>query len=387
VYDPSGATNHAYGNNYAPVGTKKDPEFGSGASMTVDIAWDTRDYNNTGGSAARPARANQINVFGTTGSTSNYGNAAIPAYPAAVDNGDGTFMATAPTPLPDGSASPNIAASGSGAVAIEGRAIIAGTTTRVGIKGEVQYFGITEATPTARRVVVDVAGKCDNCHDQLALHGGSRNDNAQLCVICHNPNNTDAQAAARTKFANGLPNAAVIADGKKEEAIDFKRMIHGIHAGAKKSLDGTKTLFGFREKGLWVSGNDYSGVRFTGILNDCTTCHLAGTYELTGIWDPTSSTFGSVLGSTVDSAPGLTSGDTSATVNAALQNPVDDLNISPTAAVCSSCHDSSSANTHMQQNGGLFSSTQGAIGTNIEQCVICHGPGRVVDVKVVHGVK
>jgi hypothetical protein len=41
----------------------------------------------------------------------------------------------------------------------------------------------------------------------------------------------------------------------------------------------------------------------------------------------------------------------------------------------------------MQQNGGLFSSTQAAIGTNIEQCVICHGPGRVVDVKVVHGVK
>jgi OmcA/MtrC family decaheme c-type cytochrome len=387
VYDPSGATSHAYGNNYAPVGTKKDPEFGTGASMTVDIAWDTRDYNNTGGSAARPARANQINVFGTTGSTSNYGNASIPAYPAAVDNGDGTFTVTAPTPLPDGTAFPNIAASGSGAVALEGRAIIAGTTTRVGIKGEVQYFGITEATPTARRVVVDVVGKCDNCHDQLALHGGSRNDNAQLCVICHNPNNTDAQASARTKFANGLPNSAVIADGKKEEAIDFKRMIHGIHAGAKTSLDSTKTLFGFREKGLWVSGNDYSGVRFPGILNDCTTCHLTGTYELTGIWDPTSSTFGSVLGSTVDSTPGLTSADTSATVNAALQNPVDDLNISPTAAVCSSCHDGSAANTHMQQNGGLFSSTQAAIGANIEQCVICHGPGRVVDVKVVHGVK
>jgi len=403
VYDPCVTTNHAYGNNYAPVGPKRDPEFAVcpsptpagcvSASMTIDIAWDTRDYNNAGGSAARPARANQINVFGTTGNTSNYGNASIPAYAAAVDNGDGTFTVTAPTPLPDGSTFPSIAAAGSGAVAIEGRAIVPGAYSatnplpRVGVKGEVQYFGITETTPTARRVVVDVAGKCDKCHDQLSLHGGSRNDNAQLCVICHNPNNTDAQASARTKFANGLPNAAVIADGKKEEAIDFKRMIHGIHAGAKTSLDGTKTLFGFREKGLWVSGADYSGVRFPGILNDCTTCHLAGTYELTGIWDPSSPTFGSVLGSTVDSTPGLTSADVSATVNAALQNPVDDLNISPTAAVCSSCHDGGAANTHMQQNGGLFSSTQAAIGTNIEQCVICHGPGRVADVKVVHGVK
>jgi len=379
VYDPSGATNHAYGNNYAPVGPNRDPEFGTGASMTVDIAWDTRDYNNTDGSQARPARANQFSVFGGTTSTP-YGQATGFTTQAATDNGDGTFTLTAAMPIP-------ATATGSGAVAIEGRAIIAGTTTRVGIKGEVQYFGITEITPTPRRVVVDVAGKCDKCHDQLALHGGNRNDNAQLCVMCHNPNNTDAQASARTKFANGLPNAAVIADGKKEEAIDFKRMIHGIHAGAKKSLDGTKTLFGFREKGLWVSGNDYSGMRFPGILNDCTTCHLAGTYELTGIWDPSSSPFGSVLGSTVDSTPGLTDLDASATVNAALQNPGDDLNISPTAAVCSSCHDSSAANTHMQQNGGLFSSTQAAIGANIEQCSICHGPGRVVDVKVVHGVK
>jgi OmcA/MtrC family decaheme c-type cytochrome len=348
--------------------------------MTVDIAWDTRDYNNTGGSQARPARANQFSVFGGTTNTP-YGQAAGFTTVRAADNGDGTFTLTAATPIPAG-------ATGSGAVALEGRAfsvvpdpgLSGSAANRIPIKAEVAYFGITDATPKARRVAVDATTRCDNCHDQLSLHGGGRNDNVQLCVICHNPNNTDAQASARTKFPNGLPNAAVIADGKKEEAIDFKRMIHGIHAGAKAQ-------FGFREKGLWVSGTDYSDVRFPGILNDCTTCHLAGTYELTGIWDPNSSSFGSVLGSTIDSTPGLTSADTSATVNAALQDPVDDLNISPTAAVCSSCHDGSAANTHMQDNGGLFSSTQAAIGTNVEQCVICHGPGRVVDVKVVHGVK
>jgi OmcA/MtrC family decaheme c-type cytochrome len=390
VTDPTGATTHKYGNKY---GIFNDPEFwnsgtnSAAGSITVDIAWDTRDYNNTGGSQARPARANQFSAFGGTTSTP-YGQAAGFATVKATDNGDGTFTLTAATPVP-------ASATGSGAVALEGRAfsvvadpgLTGSAANRIPIKGEVAYFGITDTTPKARRVAVDAGTKCDNCHDQLSLHGGNRNDNVQLCVICHNPNNTDAQASARTKFANGLPNAAVIADGKKEEAIDFKRMIHGVHAGAKTSLDGTKTLYGFRDKGLWVSGADYSGMRFPGILNDCTTCHLTGTYELTGVWDPNSSTFGTVLGSTIDSTPGLTSANTGAEVNTALQDPVDDLNISPTAAVCSSCHDDSAANTHMQQNGGLFSATQAAIGTNIEQCVICHGPGRVVDVKVVHGVK
>ena len=49
-------------------------------------------------------------------------------------------------------------------------------------------------------------------------------------------------------------------DGKAEESIDFKRMVHGIHAGqADKG--------GFRTKGLVVYGfggsvNDFSEVRY-----------------------------------------------------------------------------------------------------------------------------
>jgi OmcA/MtrC family decaheme c-type cytochrome len=402
VTDPSGATTHGYGNKYSLFA---DPEFWNSAtsaargSMSVDIAWDTRDYGNTGGYAARPARANQVNVFGTTASSTNYGNASIAAYARATDNGDGTYTVTALGPIPDGTVFPNVAASGSGAVAIEGRAFnpqsgLSATDARVPVKGAVAYFRITDATPTARRVVADATAKCDNCHDQLSLHGGSRNDNVQLCVICHNPNNTDAQASARTKFLNGLPNAGVIADGKKEESIDLKRMIHGIHAGATKSLNGATTLFGFRNKGLWVSGTDFSGVRFPGILNDCTACHSnttatsgIGTYELTGTWD--TPTQNSILGSTVDSTPGLTSGDASATVNAALQNPVDDLNISPTAAVCSSCHDSTLSQSHMAGYGALFSATQATIssGATLETCAVCHGPGRTADVKTVHSIK
>jgi OmcA/MtrC family decaheme c-type cytochrome len=387
VTDPTGGT-HGYPSSRYDIFA--DPEFFNvtpKASLTVDIAWNTRDYTNTDGSQARPGRANQFNVYGTTAATNPYGNASFPAYPAAVSNGDGTYTLTAATPIP-------ASATGSGAMALEGRAFnplagLSSTDARVPIKGEVAYFAITDSKPVARRVVADATGKCDNCHDQLALHGGSRNDNIQLCVLCHNPSNTDAQASARPKAANHLPIgddpvalAALVppgtapADGKKEESVDLKRMIHGIHAGD------------MRENAIDVAGTVFS-FGFPGILNDCSTCHTGTTYQLTGIWETPSQN--GILGSTIDSVPfsttGITTASTSAAVDAELNSPVKDLKISPTAAVCSSCHDTALEQAHMMQNGALFASMQSVIGSNYETCAICHGPGALADVKVVHGVK
>jgi len=407
VTDPTGGT-HGYPNSTYNIFS--DPEFwnsttnAAAGSLTVDLAWNTADYNNTGGFGARPGRANQINVFGTTGNTTNYGNATIPPYARATDNGDGTYTVTSLGPVPDGSAWPNVAASGTGAVAIEGRATAAPLNTipattarlRAPIKAAVAYFGITDSKPVPRRVVVDAVTKCDNCHDQLSLHGGTRNDNVQICVLCHNPDNTDAQAGSRHKFANGLSDGTVTPrtppyayDGKKEESIDLKRMIHGIHAGAVASLDGTEPLDGMRDKGLVIAGADFSDVRFPGILNHCSTCHTNRSYRLAGIWEePTQN---GILGSTVDSTPNLTSANTSAEVNASLQDPSDDFNISPTAAVCSSCHDTALEEAHMKINGAVFgddgaTSTQLNLLGVIETCVVCHGPGAVADVDVVHSV-
>ena len=180
-------------------------------------------------------------------------------------------------------------------------------------------------------------------------------------------------------------------DGKVEEAIDFKRLIHGIHAGAQTNYDGTEA-HGFREKGLVVWGfpgapcnafggpasnsceNDFSHVRFPGILQDCETCHLPGTYELEDVWEyPTTN---GILSSTISTGMDVTV-------------PTDDLNISPTAAVCSACHDSFLAQSHMVMPGGaLFGETQDnintAAGITPETCSLCHGPGRSSDVEVVH---
>lgn len=372
VTDPTGATTHGWGNNYdvagATVGVDRDPEFGPGASLNILTGWDTLDYNNADGAGSRPARANSL-----------------AAITNATDNSDGTFTITL-------AAIPGTA-TGSGVIAIEGHPraeTVVGSGTfdiSVPVKGEVAYFGITDSTAVARRVAVDIVSKCDNCHDKLSLHGNNRADNAQLCVICHNPRNTDV--GRRPLTAGGIPDVAATADGKREESVDFKRMIHAIHAAQKDDPATTAVEgHGFRENGIKIYGynsslHDYGHVRFPGILNDCTTCHNTGTYELTGTWE--SPTQNGILSSTMLAEPTATD---AITFTSELVDQTNDLTISPTAAVCSACHDGALAQAHMESIGGAqFNVIQASITGTYETCSVCHGPGNIADVKVVHGVE
>ena len=79
---------------------------------------------------------------------------------------------------------------------------------------------------------------------------------------------------------------------------------------------------------------------------------------------------------------------TSITRGANAASPSDDIAYTPNVAVCSNCHTTSQAKLHMEQNGGSFSATKNADGTSneaaAETCQTCHGPGKSVDVKVVH---
>ena len=367
-------TNPSTGTKY---NIKTDTTITAG-SLSLLVGWNNVDENNTG-STSNPGLPITVGLIGTSAAN-------------AVDNGDLTYtvdLATATLGTGVTNRVVPVSITGSGRVSLYGRAAVeldpnTAGAERVRIKAAFKDFAITDATPVARRKVVDIA-KCDKCHDQLSLHGDSRTDEPGLCVICHNPSATDVNRRLKT---GGIPDPALALDGKKEEAVDFKRLIHGVHAAAKTDYTGA-TKYGFRNKGLVIYGfnssvNDFSHIRFPGILNDCTTCHLTGTYELTGKWEvPTQS---GVLGSSINTAPSAVDAGTLAT---GLADQTDDLNITPTAAVCSSCHDGQVAQSHMQLNGALFSATQATINTGItlEACAICHGPGRLADVKVIHGVK
>jgi len=352
----------------APYNITTDPAFtqvASGASrIALVVGWSTTDFANTT-SGVNPALP--ITVFPTP----TCGGPASGGAPASADWActgpvSGVYTLTKQTALPAD-------ATGTGRVAFEGHpaalntAIPPAYTVRVPVKNVVKDWSIDGSALKARRTVVDIA-KCNKCHDQLSLHGNNRTDEPQVCVMCHNPNATDT---ARRPV--GAPAGTL--DNKKEEAIDFKRMIHGIH-GAEMRTNGI-VVYGFGG-----SANDFSGVRFPGILNDCATCHTTPTstnpsYQLSGIWE--TPTENGILGTTIDHGADLTIAD-------------DDLNITPTAAVCSSCHDGALTAEHMRLNGAVFAATQlditdhTALG-GYETCAICHGPGAVADVKVVHGVK
>jgi OmcA/MtrC family decaheme c-type cytochrome len=367
-------TNPAAGNaKYDVLGATAAPAFKSPATLRVDVAWNAGNWGatelvNTKDSpfllaprttpppslivtGSAPASASSVNVLAAGKRCSDAGSPCA-SYPDAAL----TYWVRSTLPL---------AATGAGRVGLEGHPSILvdpinSVYASIPVKSVWRDFRIT-AGAAVRRQVVDF-NKCKVCHDggqhggtivpRMALHGANRNEEPQLCVVCHNPDNTDA--AYRTSGA--------------EESIDFKRMIHGIHAG------------GFRTNPLVIIGrngsvNDFSSVRFPAELRNCLNCHIQtnnkGTFEL-----PLVTTLGSTISSLSPLAP----------LPGAIDiDPSNNLRISPMAATCSGCHDSSEVRRHMTSNGASFGVTQLVLAGR-ERCVNCHGPGREEDVRRAHEI-
>ncbi len=280
---------------------------GGGASrLNLSVAWDTSDYNNNG-SGATPGKVVDINGLDIAGGT-------------VTAQGGGVYRVT--TTLPS-------SASDTVTVTIDGHPAADldsdGTySDRIPVKSVFQDININggRAVVVARRAIVDVS-KCNKCHDAagqgISLHGSNRTGEVQVCVVCHNPDATDI---------NRRPSdPTTTADGKVEESIDMKRMIHQIHSGS--DLVNGVVIYGYGS-----AEHDYSTVGFTGNRKNCETCHYAGTYD------------------TLDAANSLASTISTGTDVA---DPDDDLNISPTAATCSSCHDDDKSTDHMELHGASFS--------------------------------
>jgi OmcA/MtrC family decaheme c-type cytochrome len=329
--------------NYAtdPASTAydlNDPNgpFQVGSSrLRVDIAWNNDDFGNLDPNDDL-ARAPD--------SGAPFAPIVIDFKTGAANVGNNVFEKAASDAIPTG-------ISGSGTVALEGRPQVdlGDGLVSLSVTSASAPFAIDDPEAVARRQVVDI-GKCNDCHNTLALHGDNRVGNTEVCATCHNPNATDIQR----RVAGSECDTEL---GLDDVSVDLKRMVHRIHAG-------NVGVCGFRN-----SAHDYTGVVYPGKLNNCEGCHLEDTYYPV---DPMS-----VLASTVDAG-------------ADRSTLTDDVAISPNSAVCSSCHMSDLAMNHMRQNGGDFAAgkddTGALISSGTETCQLCHGPGASADVGVMHGV-
>jgi len=234
---------------------------------------------------------------------------------------------------------------------------------------------------TGRRAIVDTL-KCQNCHGRLGVtptfHAGQRND-ASSCSFCHNPNRTSSGWAVVSKY-----------------------YIHALHGGRIRTVPYTWNALS--------AGANYDEVEFPGTLNTCTTCHVSNTFDFTnatnlaavpnmmlttvatGVFNAnpaTNSTFFTISPYVI--ADGVTSYGAGFAYNAGTNVTTaaagTTLVISPITTACSGCHDKTTDIAHMQQNGGLFYATRTAAlatGAPQEQCLICHGPGAIAAIGVVH---
>ena len=210
-------------------------------------------------------------------------------------------------------------------------------------------FPVDNSSTVLRRVVVDNS-HCGACHGtfskDFSVHGNLRNQ-LTYCVICHNPNQTDA---ARRKL-----DPAAVAIGAQTATVDFKRMIHKIHTGDQLE-NKPYLIYGFGPPPQNYSIIDFSDVRFPGDRRNCAKCHVGSSYL-------------------IPPYPGTALGTLVTHLDPATGNQVEEGRLGPIQSVCTACHDGEDAVAHAQTNTAA---------DGVEACPVCHEEGETFAVSVVH---
>jgi OmcA/MtrC family decaheme c-type cytochrome len=223
-----------------------------------------------------------------------------------------------------------------------------------------------KTTQEARRTVVSNEA-CNTCHEDrfgvFSKHGGSRHNDVQQCVLCHNTNTTDWQRRQRVANPDATPPVPAqspppVGELTDEMPSNLMTMVHKLH-----SADPDYTLPS-NDPLVW---SYWADLRYPTTTANCNQCHVGDSYY------------------PVDRAL-EPRGDSR--VTAGNMDIDTHLKVSQGMAACSSCHSDPVAMAHMMQNGGVTNETQLDIDASyFETCATCHGPGRTADVKTVHGLK
>mgnify|MGYP000267552835 FL=1 len=196
------------------------------------------------------------------------------------------------------------------------------SSAKVRLDATISYAASNAQIATSRRQIVDVA-QCNNCHGRFLL---------------------TSQKHSGLRAVNS-PETCIACHGSEFATYDRSRelgvLVHSIHATAKRESP----------HGGW----DIDLLQYPGELKDCTTCHINGAYTLPLplVREPiktSSSTYSTAIG-----------------------------------AVCSGCHDSAIAKSHMVTAGSAaFDVEFDSAASMVESCDVCHGSGKAADVDVVH---
>jgi OmcA/MtrC family decaheme c-type cytochrome len=171
-------------------------------------------------------------------------------------------------------------------------------------------------------------------------HGGGR-EGYNTCILCHGP----AGGEDRPRYV--APNAP----DTPGVTIEFRQLLHKIHMGENLANAATYTVVGFGS-GSYPNNyslNTYSEVAFPAMpdgVKNCAKCHGVGN----DTWK----------------------------VPTDRDHPMQVLPTRSWTVVCGSCHDSSAAQAHIQAQVSP---------AGFESCAICHGPGEIEDVSLVHKVR
>ena len=110
---------------------------------------------------------------------------------------------------------------------------------------------VPNGSPVSVTRSVVTTNACNQCHDPLIGHGGSRLK-VELCIMCHTPQTINPDTLLTQ---------------------DMKVLIHKIHMGSSLPSVKAGTPYRIWHRGAW---SDFSTVVFPQDVRNCTTCHAQG---------------------------------------------------------------------------------------------------------------
>lgn len=193
------------------------------------------------------------------------------------------------------------------------------------------------------RRVVSSDRACQGCHDNsLDITKHHPEKSRDSCIACHSPEETVLSNGSFTDGSCASCHTAELTqrhNGRDlNNGFDYKVLIHTLHANKRDLRKGSENI------------------TFTKHYGDCASCHDKGQLAMT---------------------------DTAMLPAVMAKLEGEDVEYSPIAAACGSCHTKESFGAHVESNGGVFGAPRGTY-DGTESCATCHAEGKSFGVDKVH---